>query len=579
MPLMINTNVASLNSQRQLLQVGADLDQASERLSSGKRINSAADDAAGLAISNRQTSQIRGLDQAIRNANDGISLIQTAEGALDESTNILQRMRELSIQASNGVYSDSDRSSLNAEVEQLKAELDRIAETTAFNGQNILDGTLGQINLQVGSEANETISLDVQGFSSASLGGASGDIVGSALTAGLTGLTGILTADGAVTINDVSISATTGTTVSTVLDSINSDLDGKGVDVGALVTHEGTAVGTGELIAGTHTLTIAVVDGEGNSNSYVITDTNNMDELISKINSDTTVTASLNDDGYLVLSQDGAESIQTTDTSTNDSATGITDATTNFALTFSDTTGSGEAIKLENNTTNVTATEMFEGLGINETDDNGNTTGGTVGAAAAAVTEGQIVINGVELGAVVSGSSAADSVDKFIVAINEISDQTGVVAYEGTTTGTEISLRSTTGEFSIEVAKGLTAANLTTYTGLKERNASAGAGSIASVDVSSLAGAQRAIDIIDVAIEQVNTQRADLGAINNRLDFTISNLANVSENTSAARSRIMDTDFASETAQLSRAQVLQQASQAMLAQANARPQQVLSLLN
>ena len=138
MALTINTNVASLNAQRQLLSSGADLDQASERLSSGRRINSAGDDAAGLAISNRQTSQIRGLDQAIRNANDGISLVQTAEGALDETTNILQRVRELSIQSSNGIYSDSDRSTLNAEVEQLISEIDRIAETTSFNGQNIL---------------------------------------------------------------------------------------------------------------------------------------------------------------------------------------------------------------------------------------------------------------------------------------------------------------------------------------------------------------------------------------------------------------------------------------------------------
>src|SRR5690606_20151210 len=143
MALVINTNVASLNAQRQLMSSGNSLDRATERLSSGNRINSAKDDAAGLAIANRMTSQVRGLDQAIRNANDGVSLIQTAEGALSESTNILQRMRELSVQSANGIYTASDRKTLDAEVKQLVSELDRIAKTTSFNGQNLLDGKLG----------------------------------------------------------------------------------------------------------------------------------------------------------------------------------------------------------------------------------------------------------------------------------------------------------------------------------------------------------------------------------------------------------------------------------------------------
>src|SRR5690606_34245523 len=160
----------------------------------------AADDAAGLAISNRQTSAIRGLDQAVRNANDGISLIQTAEGALDETTNILQRMRELAIQSANGIYSDSDRATLNAEVQQLKSELDRIAETTSFNGQKILDGSLGKVALQVGSEANQTIEFSLQGFSASSLGGSGGDLIGEALTGGTASLFAITGSD--LEIND-----------------------------------------------------------------------------------------------------------------------------------------------------------------------------------------------------------------------------------------------------------------------------------------------------------------------------------------------------------------------------------------
>ena len=160
MSMVINSNIMSLNAQRNLTMSQNEQNTAMERLTSGKRINSAADDAAGLSISNRMTSQINGLNQAVRNANDGSSLIQTAEGALDESTNILQRMRELSVQSANGTYDSGNRSTLNAEVSQLKEELDRISETTSFNGLNILDGTLGKVDLQVGFESNHTITLE-----------------------------------------------------------------------------------------------------------------------------------------------------------------------------------------------------------------------------------------------------------------------------------------------------------------------------------------------------------------------------------------------------------------------------------
>ena len=165
MALVINSNIASINAQRQLMNSGNALDRATERLSSGNRINSAKDDAAGLAIGNRMTSQVRGLDQAVRNANDGVSMIQTAEGALQESTNILQRMRELAVQSANGIYNDADRRTLNAEVQQLKSELDRISETTSFNGRSLLDGSLGTTALQVGSQANQTLDVSIGSFS------------------------------------------------------------------------------------------------------------------------------------------------------------------------------------------------------------------------------------------------------------------------------------------------------------------------------------------------------------------------------------------------------------------------------
>ena len=293
MSLVINTNVASLNSQRQLMNSGSALDQTTERLSSGKRINSAKDDAAGLAISNRMTSQVRGLDQAIRNANDGVSLVQTAEGALQEVTNILQRMRELSIQSANGIYSDADRKTLNAETQQLKLELDRISSSTSFNGQNLLDGTLGNTKLQIGSEANQIIDVSVPSFSTSSLGGSSGDVVGEPTT-GLTALTNLTAGD--LVINDTDIGAlTTGTSLSNTLALVNASLDGKGAVASARTEVRAANAGSGVLVAGSSSLTLTVVDGNNNTQSYVITDTNNLKDLINKINTETSVQASLNE--------------------------------------------------------------------------------------------------------------------------------------------------------------------------------------------------------------------------------------------------------------------------------------------
>lgn len=583
MPLVINTNVAALNSQRQLVKSGDDMAQAMERLSSGKRVNSAADDAAGLAIANRMTSQIKGLDQAVRNANDGISMIQTAEGALDETTNILQRMRELSIQSANGIYSDADRSTLDAEVQQLKTELDRIAETTSFNGQPLLDGSLKDVDLQVGAMANQVVTMEIGSFSTSSLGGSSGDIVGSAAVAGLADLTAVFTATGDMTINDTAISAIDHTapetnTINEILASMNEDLDGKGVEISTLVSVEATSVGTGMLRGGTDTLSISVIDGDGNTQAYVISDTENMKDLVAKINAETSVEASINEDGKLVLSQENVQSITIADSTTNpdNNASGLADATTNFSLVMTDTSEDKKGIKVEI-AANTVASEVAA-LGLNLQDDGGALQGATVDANA--LNEGDLILNGVPVGAIVPAAATATAkAAATIDAINEISEQTGIVAYAGSAADS-IALRSADGtEFSIEAGNGLTAAQLFTSVGITEQNALSGVGSIASVSIATADGAQKAIEIVDRALEQINATRADLGAANNRLDFTISNLMNVSENTSASRSRILDADFAAETANLSRAQVLQQASQAMLAQANAKPQQVLQLLN
>ena len=586
MPLVINTNVAALNAQRQLVQSGNDMSQAMERLASGRRINTARDDAAGLAISNRQTSQIRGLDQAIRNANDGVSLIQTAEGALDEVTNILQRIRELAIQSANGIYSDVDRATLDAEVQQLKAEVDRIADSTNFNGQPLLDGSLSQVELQVGAEANQTIGLSIQGFSTASLGSSSGDVVGEALENGLSDLTDLAGGD-ELQINDVAISAlntTNATTVNEAIDIINSDLDGKGAEVSTLVSYISDSAGNGVLIPGVSDLTLTLTDGNGDTQTYTISDTSNMDELVSKINSDTIIDAKLDENGKLVLAASDATSIQIQDGSTGQAATGAAsnNETENFRLVVTDTSRDNSGVKIEA-TTAMTAGEL-DNIGLNSNDDDGNLLSATVTAGTATtlnnLNPGDLIINGVEVGAIEASTSATTAVDNVIEAINDLSNETGVVAFESAGGGgAVIGLRSTRDEsISIKYGDGATAADVENITGFQEQNSAEGSGSVSGIRVDTAAGAQKAIDVIDVALEQINSTRSDLGAVNNRLDFTVSNLANVSEKTSAARSQIVDADFARETSMLSRSQVLQQASQAMLAQANAQPQQVLQLL-
>jgi flagellin len=577
MPLVINTNVASLNSQRQLMNSGNALDKATERLSSGQRVNSAKDDAAGLAISNRMTSQIRGLDQAIRNANDGVSLVQTAEGALQEVTNMLQRIRELSIQSANGIYSDTDRKTLDAEVQQLKKEMDRISETTSFNGQKLLDGTLGKTFLQVGSQANETMDVSIGSFSTYAMGGSSGDIVGEPVTTGLAALNALLAGD--LSINGTAIKpiAPAAVTLNEALASVNADLEGKGAEVTSLVQVTASTAGSGVLRAPTETLELTLVDGDGLQQTYTITGTNSMKELVDKINAETAIEANVDADGKLTLTAPGATSITVDETATSGNPSGLTDATTNFSMVFNDTSAEMLGVKIELGATGAAAAPRVLALGINVNDANGNLVGSDATATSGMVAEGDLIINDVPIGKITAGATVAATAAEAIRVINLSSDATGVVAFANGAAG--IALRAANGEeIAIKYGDTAVAADIVGITGLKERNDTEGVGSVASIKIDTYDGAQRAISIVDKALEQVNATRADLGAVNNRLDFTMSNLANVSEKTSASRSRIIDADFAAETAALSRAQVLQQAAQAMLAQSNARPEQVLQLL-
>jgi flagellin len=585
MAMVINSNIMSLNAQNQLTKSQGELNTSMERLTSGKRINSAADDAAGLAIANRMTSQVRGLDQAVRNANDGQALIQTAEGALDETTNILQRMRELSIQSANGTYDTGNRSTLNAEVMQLQDELTRIAETTSFNGQKLLDGSMGDLTLQVGSEANQTISTSIGKLDAKGLGGSSADVIGTTgsgtLAAGLATITGSGATE--LKINGQSVGGLTngdvGANLQDKLDAINSKISGVEVSAFTEMVGEYADTATG-VIRGSDKLSIALVGPGAESNNLEITETGSMEELVAKINEQGggMLTASLNDDGALVLASETGAQITVTDNAAGKAAglTSTADVTQNAQLSFNITDPNIENVDIEMGTTAANAAALGAAIGL-QNRDGSDITGFSTGGAQL-LKDQELVINGVAIGSAETGTGVSTIAANNVAAINAKSAETGVVA--SVADDESITLHSVSGdEISISYGPATTAEASVKAVGFLETNTAETAGSsVADIDISTAAGAQKAIGILDDALEQVNSIRGDLGAVSNRLDYTMSNLSNISENQSAARSRIEDADYAKESANLSRAQVLQQAGTAMLAQANAAPQSVLSLL-
>ncbi len=324
MPLIVNTNLAALNARRQLVSSNQQLDRATEQLASGRKINSARDDAAGLSISNRMTSQIRGLNQAIRNANDGISFIQVAEGALSESTNALQRIRELALQSANGLYSDADRSTLDAEVQQLVDELDRIAQSTTFNGQTILDGGLVRLDLQVGAEAEQTIELSVDKMDSQSLGlsTTNGQLTGSSMLLSDTGFLTRNINEGDILVNGRSIgSFDTSNNLNDLLNRINEDIDG--VSARAITVVEANVAGTG-VLSGNDQISFTAYDRAGSLFSFAVKSTDSMDDLVEAINTKGSgqLEASLDDQGRLIIEAEDYASITIIDT-TNGTASGI----------------------------------------------------------------------------------------------------------------------------------------------------------------------------------------------------------------------------------------------------------------
>lgn len=500
---VINTNIASINAQNNLLKSQGELQTSLQRLSSGLRINSAKDDAAGLAIADRMTSQIRGLNQAVRNANDGISVAQTAEGALQESSNILQRMRELAIQSANDSNSAGDRANLQKEVAQLQSELNRIADTSTFNGKNLLDGTFISQKFQVGSEANQTINVTIGSARATNMGNYTVTTNGSLAAA--TTAAGTPAVNPVVTTEDFSVSGPNGSatigvdaadSAADIVDAVNAEQSSTGVTATAI-----TQANLDSIVTATGTVTFSLT---GNTDS-------------------------------------GAQAI---------SASGIT---------ATDVSALADAINAKAGLTSITAELSSDKTSIKLVNTNGDdivitdASDGDAGNAA--------VVMSVQ-GLNADGSNAGTAVD--------LTD--GATNTDSTRIGGDITF-SAAGTFSVTSGGTGTALFDTTGTAYV-----AGLNSVANIDISSQSGSNDALDVIDQALTFIADTRATLGAVQNRLDGVISNLSSISENVSAARSRIQDADFAAETATLTRNQILQQAGFSVLSQANALPQSVLSLL-
>jgi flagellin len=449
------------------------------------RINSAKDDAAGLQISNRLTSQINGLAVAQRNANDGISMAQTAEGAMQASTDILQRMRELALQSANGSNSDDDRAALQKEVSQLQTELTRISDTTSFGSQKLLDGSFGSKTFQVGANANETISFSLNSTAASEIGINSAELAGTTANVGFgraTAAAGTAPVAPIVT-GDVTINGTANTI------AVNSSAkDAASVINAQAGVHGVTANATTELTmaAMSHAGTVSF-DLNGTTIAATTSDATDLSAIASAINdnsSDTGVTATINSAG---------------------------------ALSMVDIDGDDIIIEGFSNTGNAAST-----VSVVAQDSNG-------------------------------------TLDTAVVLTTGAGDSTRVSGGIELTSTKAISVQSA--QASVGAATAVSTLS-----------------NVSSVDLGTPAGAQDALAIIDGALSQIDSKRADLGAVQNRFGHTISNLANIQENVSASRSRIQDTDFAIETANMTKNQILQQAGTSILAQANQIPQAAISLI-
>ena len=656
---VVNTNIAAMRAQEGSRMALLSLQSAMDKLSSGKRINSAADDASGLAVATRMTADLKGYAVAIRNANDGVSLAQTAEGGMGEVTNILQRMRELAVQSSNGTISDTDRKSIQSELTQLVSQVDNIAKATSFNGISLLDGTAKNIQLQTGVNSGQTVSFGIANVSSQALGLQGYVVQGQAVSGRVGGNVAIANAD------DVLINGKAALASPFLSSAVNNAFKlAAAVNANVGQTHvTATAYNTVTGSASTATSFAAgglVIDGAA------IGAASSMSDLVNIINRDAPgVTAVLNQDGTIGLSNNTGNDITVAGTSPQ--AAGLTTGNYTGYLSLSNLDGTAISVQAKNAATGYvggagTLAEV-QSLGLNQTSDGSSFTSGQVSAIALGLAD-DVRVNGVKVGASSDNSALAKA-----ASINALTTKTNVVATANTSvvaalnfsnigTATAVVISGSTLDFSTDhnlsdvvntintaAINGLTATsnsqgqlilNSSTGADLSLTDASAfftsattasgqlGAGAITTgetfrgsitlasnnggqirvedfvagsaaklglaqqggsaalvggaLSLSTQAGAANALTAIDGAIDKVTLSRGDLGAIQNRLTATVNNLTSVSTNLSQALSRVQDTDFSVETTNLAKSQILSQAANAMLAQANQSGQQVLSLL-
>ncbi|MEQ5814569.1 flagellin [Marinobacter sp. NFXS11] len=601
MPQVINTNIASLNAQRNLNASQGQANVALERLSSGLRINSAKDDAAGLAISERFQSQIAGLNQAQRNANDGISLAQTAEGAMDEITNNLQRIRELAVQSANATNSPSDRQALNQEVQQRIEEINRIAAQTSFNGLKVLDGTFDTQTFQVGANTGETIAIS--GLDSR------GSQIGSVLKE-TAGLSSDIIGPGEAATTDLNVSTLDFTTDLTITGTIG----GEDVSIGAASYADADALATAlqtEIQNGGGDLAEVTVTVDGNT--LTITNPTSTDLAVSSFS----ITDAAGSAGTTASRTNGGAITDSGGTDTIDISTGfdftnggtitigggtpvtIADGASAADIAAQLDTELGADLDVTESGGTITITNPAGGAGDTDPgtiviEDGTGTPNNSVGGALASIngaedlTLGQSFANGdtynfeVDINGDVFTFEGMGSLSDIVSQINAQSTQTGIRANLNSDND-EIIFSSQFGEaFDITIDADIDGDGI--FGGVDDYNQAVNATiaddtyAVTGVDISSRDGADLAMISIDYAIDTINGYRAELGAVQNRFESTIANLATTSENLSASNSRIRDADFAAESAELARTQVLQQAGLSVLAQANARPQQVLQLL-
>jgi len=581
---VINTNLSAVAAQNSLRTSALSQTTAMERLSSGIRINSAKDDAAGLAISTRMTANIRGLAAAIRNANDGISLTQTAEGSLSSISDNLQRIRELAVQSANTGNNDSDRAALNNEARQLISEIDRVANNSAFNGIKLLDGSFQNQSLQVGagSDSNDRIAISIGSAKVSALGIGSNSSYSKTLTMGTSVPTTVLN-NGDLSINNTQIGASVSDGVS--YQSANASALAKAAAINAASGLTGVTATVGQttvtaLVAGDNS---EIKAGDVFINGVAI---GAIGAATGPVDRGTQTAAAIN-----------AKSSQTGVTATASTATGIVTllAADGRNITVSSTVNGGNATGLKSTVTGSAP----------------------LGRDAASVAAGSLIINGVTIAAVGTAATALSMGILMAAAINASSASSGVVATNDATSGVlTLNVRpgvegtapgiGAAGGIDISgsglAAWGLTARNSVTTAGIQlstqgkdgivlggttgtTSTGQAGAGFNASVlsstggvDLSTAAGSQAALTVLDKAINTVTDSRASMGAYQNRLTASVANLETTSMNMQASRSRILDTDYAKETTKLARSQIIQQAATAMLAQANQSAQSVLALL-